>query len=563
MTCIRVSDGVDHYSVSNERQYNSVTPSVSLLDLPKDIVDKIIYYLTQGVIDLSSKKYNNQVSKLPEFTLELNHLIPNYSSLLALSSTCIALRIYLGKVVFRSLSLIRKNQTDAIFALPKSFENFSIKDQYYRELIREVLFRNFHDCSVSDLAKTGFKIINGDTNFKSRYQRQFSLVNYVEYLECDRALMTSNYLSIFPNIKQLKLLDEIFELSEIDLSIPSTIEMVSMNIGQLKNPPLASMLPQLTRLDLFIDFNELHDDLLTTIIENFNKPLRLTVLNLFLTETSSIKYQCIENILRYVSTNETLKELSLRLTRRKFQTYEASDWDTIKNTNFLEPLIYSNIERFSIDTVFLKYLALDDRNIQAYSTPSTQNNHLTLLQSSLAVTLFQGVEKAKLLKIIPSLQVNHISFKYNGKFYEPHLIALQAMLDLIKTLADPLGINYRDIKSVNIEQCWSADEESVIRNGLQDLIYPLTPNEDQEDLGSNNARKLKQKLDCSKPWDRSVFNSPRFRMPVTFRVSYKNQIELKVDDRNLESSFWSQESSLIELEQYSRKQKALSNIWKQ
>lgn len=484
-----------------------------LEELPNDVINRIIWYLSNKLIDLSSKIPNKHHDKFPEFTYELNHFIPLYEDILSLSSTCVYFRKILGPVLFSDLSILRDNQMDTVLKYERPF----FYDEWfnYANLITFTLRRNFELCkmSVEDAGSSNPNI--------SRYQQEFSMNNYVTYLEVNRYLM--NQIDLFPNVKYLKVLD-----NYVDPNSPISglkIEMLAINVIHLmKNGLLASLLPSLKRLDLFMDLSIELKRSYGLMFDNLIKQLevhnQISQLNVFL---AHYLYLYTERILKLISTiceTSQLQKFSLRTQKFSYESLpsEAHDlwWDksSINSTNMFKSLFRcNNLNQITVDeSVFRRF---SDDFINGFR--KTPIIFTLVVDRGFPINFEQ--HKTSLRKVIRNLSVTHLNVQYINDF------GLN-LLDVVEQwLESPLT-------TVTIEEAWRDEDDEIIKKLLERVPYCCVPGQNLKDF---------------KPWTRVPENSPSYRIPKTYTVNGQRLLQMDQADTSITNTFWSVETSLLEL----------------
>lgn len=507
-------------------------PIDSLTALPIDIHNHIIEYLT---IPPESVPFSFDTCYNPD--------------LINLSSTCTFFRQYLGPRIFPHISLVRTNHVDSILSVPKSFEAFSAKHEYYRQLIRETLYLNFSECTNSELAKGGFRLVK-DSKEASRYQDQFCIVSSVRYLECGKELITSGNINLFNSIVCLKLLDNAIGSTDVVLKLPY-LKYLALNIINLS--VFKSIIPQLVRLDLFIDFSEAtieHLTQLSTILGNCH----IAELNIFLSESSAIIYKPVVDIIA-ASFTPNLKKLGLRVIRRSFNHYSTIDHDIIDDNDMilLDCLRNSQLTHFTIDESFLDFVNIYGTwSSEASSSSIEIPRILTIVDPSVIVPRILDSTKIKLEIIVNLLNITHLNLQYGDPMSQSDVSALSQLSDFV--LFYYLRHN-RWINTVSVQQVWSTANESVLRDLIRDSMFEYQQNKDIQEL---------RKLNGFRPWHRLPFNTPNFKEYHQYEVKHSgNDVSLArvLSDNYVPNNFWSLETTLCELEQYGRKERKLSSIW--
>lgn len=521
--------------------------SPSLLDLPLETIYEIILHLGGGQIKLNANKLGCEAADVSVFVV--NKYLPHFKDIISLSTTCIFLRKLLGSCIFTHVSLVRKDQTDAILSTPPAAgsRRNSKEKEYHRQLIREVLERGFRECSNSELARKSYR---ADESFKSRYD-SFSMNNFVEYIEGGRELFSED-MKYFPNVKTLKVLDSTFNetygtpTSDQKLlllkNIPSNLTYLSLNIINLDL--VKDIIPLVRRLDLFIDFNEIEKYHLKELSTIFKGKCTIKECNLFVSRDSCIVHTSFLELIDDMC-GKNLDKLSIRVVKRSIREdfFSRSDYwadESIEESSycgnwFVSSLCKStNLKLLTIDVGIISYLKFSGEPIPNY-IPRKEFTFM-IVHPTLILPDFGRTLRHKICLMIQLLGVSNISLQYGDPLSQSDLTALR----LITHFVSHLKSYDVYLKHVAIEQCWSTREETVLRDHIRDAI-------------TSGDRK---KIQLFQPWGSLTFNSPKFRRPTSAQVVYENNdIKFRFDHSSpneVSDNFWMAEASLLELEQYTR-----------
>lgn len=595
-------------------------PTAGFLDLPEEIIYEIITWLTKRVVNTRGKADPAiEGNDTPDYVFVPNlvRIGEYYKDALLLSSTCSYLRVLLGPFLFESTSLVRKNQLDAVLCNPKPLEVYSDSKRYHREYFKEILGTNFSECSKADLARDSFKIaVNGDESFQSKFQKLVSMNNFVEYLECNNASLKNHDLSYFPKLRNLKILDsglcdtneEIFLLSNIP-----NLKYLAVTATALKHSSVNSCVPRLKRLDLLCDFNELNPGCdIKEITASFNQvSCDLQELNVFVNLTYALTYsEVLELVQTVVKQCKELKSITFRLTRRRGVSLEqGTAWKIFDSGSngayFIDTLnLCQKLRFFSVDLQLLEamdYLNILDLNYQVReartSSHSTRLNKIsfTLIDPSLSTPKFVVRSRNIVSYVVQALQVGDLHFHYGEVVEQCHLQSLNVVTNFVEFLSIPHGSSslYDGISRISTEKCWSVSDDTCRREHYHKLLLELG----DKHITRERRAQIQQKISSCFAWTRISYNSPRYRIKEFFDVHYalmpllnyfqlfsehnlvrelnlteipELQLEVTIPSIKLSatpakepiySTFWSVESSLVDMEQYSLKQKKLSRIW--
>ncbi|KAI5952824.1 hypothetical protein KGF54_003691 [Candida jiufengensis] len=536
--------------------------------LPSEILNNIIYWLSNGQISLDSNS-----SRFPEHTYIINRERCGdcYQNLLSLSSVNSNLRQYLSGVLFQNISIIRKNQIDSLLCSPKTQELFSDKMTYHREFFSELINKNIESCNNSELAKSGFKNhYIGDHRFKSRYQEVLCLCNYVKYLECDNSMLSNEDLKMFPSLNELKILDEaIVTTIPLQFNLPK-LSYLAVHIQTLQlTPMLLHTLPSLKRLDLFVCYGDIPTKQGLDVLIDFinSNQIELEEFVLFLDNAFTIAYTETIRLLESIVTLN-LKKLTIRVNRRKLSpTHYDNDHALFPGYAGDELLkVFSQPIDILLDVSILEFIKFhpDTINNSEYFD-STISKTLTIVDRTVTGPQMSFNLRETLGVIVRLSGINQLSFQYGETLEESHLHVLKIVTDFVQWMVNPIlnkNVGYFGLHKILIEKCWSYSDDSIIREYLMDMI---------------DKEKYKYKINASTIWTKTAFNSPRYRIKDSYDISYGKSSGYSVMDNNgyfvgtsqqsidkanfITSNdkkdqrlkgdyFWSIEASLCDFEQY-------------
>lgn len=517
--------------------------SPSLLDLPLDIIYEIIFYATEGQVKLISNELTCEAADVSVFVV--NKYLPHFKDILALSTTCVLFRKLLGTCLFTHVSFVRKDQTDAILSTP-SPPNPSLKSkekEYRRQLIREVLERGFQECSNSEQAKRSYKV---DSSFKSRYE-SFSMNNFVKYVEGGKELINED-MKYFPNTETFKILDSAFGDNDNDQTLKlrssmSNLDFLSLNLINID--VVKHLIPKVKRLDLFIDFNELERYHVNELSKIFKGQCEIKELSLFVSEDYCV---CHEPFIRLIDDvcGQKLEKLSIREVRRSIRISHYHRSENYWGSEIPEVYYYcgdwfvasidrcSTLKLLTMDVDIFRYFEFSGET--AVGEIPRKDLTLVLVHPTLVVPDFQLPLKHFICFVIELLGILNVSLQYGDPLSQSDLTALRLITQLVAYLK-----HYRvTLNNVSIEQCWSTREEMVLRDYIRDAI----------------TQGDKAKIQLFQPWGILNLNSPKFRRPTSAQVIYQgDDVKFRFDHssyNDVSKSFWMAETSLLELEQYTR-----------
>ncbi|ODV77053.1 uncharacterized protein CANTADRAFT_34704, partial [Suhomyces tanzawaensis NRRL Y-17324] len=517
----------------------------------------------------------------PSYTLVLNHLRvgPRYASLVALSSTCSYLRKVLGPLLFANLSLVRENQIDVVLATPAVMQQYSDKKRYHREFIKEVLHTNITECANAELAKTSFRAgINGDPSFQCNYQTSLGINNYITYVECDNSTVQGPDLALFPRLEALKVLDtsmaEPTDVSTAPLYRQlAALRFLSINASTLVHARgLESVLPQLTRLDLGLDFDDMDPVAGLGGLRDAFKSSRLRELNLFIDRSPSvayveflafiqhIAYQCKELCSLYIRVIRKQKPMAAprQTAKGRWSVHQGRPLGSVY-VEFLSKL--GHLRNVGFDLAILRMFEFSAEPSTESTKPAAELS-LTIVNVALTGTRLERGPLSGLVRFIRALKVTEIRLQYGEVVDNSHLQALTMLTGLVSVVCSSETYPYYDgLQRVSLERCWSVSDDSFRRRYYY-VDLDLLPQSDHQ---------LRAKLAAATVWGRTQFNSPRYKVRESFQVvhtehhDHRSSPHLKASDDGTNRygssrAFWSVETSLAELEQYGVVQRH-SQLW--
>ncbi|KAG7660520.1 uncharacterized protein J8A68_005939 [[Candida] subhashii] len=548
-------------------------------DLPLDIIDEIIYWLTEGEVNLHSSNKTVNDKNIPNYSFCLNKIRCQgfHFELISLSSTCSFFRQRLGPVIFRNLSLVRENQIDSALSSPKNRELYSDKKTYIRQFFRELLEVNAINCSTTDLARNSFKeYIRGDKQFKSRFESQFAINNFVTYLECDNSTLKYETLSLFPQLEALKVLDEAsVELNLGEVNLPR-LEYLAINARTLTNTPgILGSLKRIKRLDLLLDYSEFRNqEAIRSIMNQLERGNILQELVLFLNSEFGIYNADTIGLLASVVDNGNVKRITIRSKRRKFYGDPRDNqrpWPLYKG--FVGDRILQlirGVEEVILDMCVLGALRFhpDTYSIEAPSVnrDSLMEKKLTLVDPVSSIQFPSNV-KENILILMHNCLFTEFNFQYGESLADEHHRVLRLVTDFVYKMSSSYDDTpYSGLRQLSIEKCWSLADDSIKREYIGNLI------KDSKESKNLTKRTMQQlRLDDIAVWNKTPFNSPSYRVRDTYDIVYQD-LEARInepvqvitfisrDERSINRSFWSVETSLVDFEQYSTHQRK-SFLW--
>lgn len=565
---------------------SSLPRILSLTELPDEILNKIIDYLCT---DQVTPRSNNSKSLIgfPKYTYILNHIRIGslYHDILALSSTCTYFRKRLAPILFQSLSLVRTNQVDAVLESPKSQQLFSDTKTIQQHFMKELIVNNIEQCERAATTWTSFQTNTFDDKmFKSRYGKYLMMTRFANYLECDNSFLNGEGIRLFSNLTALKVLDigegAVF-MSNFELA---NLRYLAINAQTLiYSPQFLRIVPKLNRLDLFLDYGNLPSLVgIRPLIQQFRTFSQLTELVLLLNNPFTIAYLDTIKLLETISKNASnFAKLTIRYIRRNNEsTVDQSGWELYQGRIGGKLLkIFKNLTDLIIDISILDLIKFDP---ETYSSPVLYTDHLmekriTLVDEVVVGPNIDSTTREIAGVIIRHCQFTHLFFQYGESIEESHLHVLKLLTDFVGWLSNghlDQSRNYLGIRQISLEKCWSMTDDSLLR----DIIGSFIKSKSESDLSA---------LQKVYPWTTTINNSPRYKDIDSYNINYVEEAGLSITDsrgyfigvsdqdadrpqfttvdkksgiQTINMEFWSGESSLLDFEQYSIRQRR-SLLW--
>lgn len=565
---------------------SSLPRILSLIELPDEILNKIIDYLCT---DQVTPRSNNSKSLIgfPKYTYILNHIRIGslYHDILALSSTCTYFRKRLAPILFQSLSLVRTNQVDAVLESPKSQQLFSDTKTIQQHFMKELIVNNIEQCERAATTWTSFQTNTFDDKmFKSRYGKYLMMTRFVNYLECDNSFLNGEGIRLFSNLTALKVLDigegAVF-MSNFELA---NLRYLAINAQTLiYSPQFLRIVPKLNRLDLFLDYGNLPSLVgIRPLIQQFRTFSQLTELVLLLNNPFTIAYLDTIKLLETISKNASnFAKLTIRYIRRNNEsTVDQSGWELYQGRIGGKLLkVFKNLTDLIIDISILDLIKFDP---ETYSSPVLYTDHLmekriTLVDEVVVGPNIDSTTREIAGVIIRHCQFTHLFFQYGESIEESHLHVLKLLTDFVGWLSNghlDQSRTYLGIRQISLEKCWSMTDDSLLR----DIIGSFIKSKSESDLSA---------LQKVYPWTTTINNSPRYKDIDSYNINYVEEAGLSITDsrgyfigvsdqdadrpqfttvdkksgiQTINMEFWSGESSLLDFEQYSIRQRR-SLLW--
>lgn len=552
---------------------NILAPLIEVL--PLEILDRIVEWLSEGQVNICGLSKDSE--RFPPYTYITNNERCNgcYRDLLSLSSTSRTMRIKVGGVLFRNISLVRQNQIDSVLSTPRSRQLYSDEKAYHREFIKEVISGNIENCSKSELARSSFKHhIIGDQNFKCYYENRLSLCNFVRYLECGNEVLNSTELMMFPNLTELRILEECVNSKiQSKIEVPK-LEYLAVHAQTLQmSEALLDSLNSLRRLDLFLNYSDIPATIgVQGILKHLlqHAPIFEEVA-VFLEQPYNLCYTETMRLLELVASSPQLRKLTIRVKRRKSPLQLGQgDYEVYLDYIGDELLsIFESVEILIIDISLLNVIKLNPTLEISNQGIPLRGKQIILVDRAVLGPKLSLTQKEVLGAIIKRCGITSFSYYYGEALEESHLHVLNIVTDFICWMIDPIssrGQRYEGLEMVYIEKCWSITDDSAIREFIHKSMM--------SDLTRSSINHIKV-------WDRLVLNSPRYKKREDFELFIGEQQLYNVTTnegyfigssnmptnavtittshatglRHAENYFWSTETSLCDFEQYCIRQR--------
>lgn len=410
------------------------------------LLDDVIYRIISYLL----------LTRLPGDILIPSNKIENLDCLISLSSTCRRIRHLVAPFIFKHVSF-RNGYTDYIL-------------------------RSKSEVKIP-------KIDGFTTDFPS----------YPAYVES--TTWTINY----PNANTVKGLAYDFSVL-VPIQLPN-LQFLSINVKNIG--PFLLIVPQLTRLDLLVDFTDSLGP-----IESLCKALessRLHELNLFIKPRAAVRYSLTTNLVHSV---KKLNVLGIREVRG--QDFGNANYETDDNV-FLD---LPQLEFLTIDLSFLQFEFNFSQGVLRKACT------LVLVEPSLVVPQFQPQAQLNIQRISSYLGVTHINLQYGDPMIHSDLSALNILQRFLES--------YNKIKTVSVYQSWSTINETIIRE--------------------SNASVM--------PWEKLDINTPNFRVYFEYQVNYERVSLIPTPKTSrVQDIFQSSELSFVELGLYGQRPKKRSSLW--
>ncbi|KAK6201117.1 uncharacterized protein RJT21DRAFT_31723 [Scheffersomyces amazonensis] len=560
------------------------TVEMSLADFPIEILQLIIGWLTQGNVDIYNKEgvvYRDGLYPLFVYNLNQIRCVGHYQDLISLSSTCTKFRRLLGPFIFKNFSLIRLNNVDVILGSHwGQSELFSDKKKYNREFMKELLAINSENCLISDLARTSFKQgIIGDSSQQSRYNREFSINNFITYLEVDSTMLVGSNLSQFHNLTSLKILDTAY-FDFYTYTLPPLENLTELSIRGDILSTLQYIPPSLKRLDVMLVLLQKEClDAIETLHDTFEtKLLNLVELNMFFDTREALNYDEILNLLEIVADNcLKLENINFRKLRRNVNIDSEFSNSIYNSLNFYKIVKkFENIRHIGIDVKILNTIMDDTLFVDRLKLTNRANLPLANMGLQRSMTVFDysttspilTTNAIKLLSdIIRCIGITEFNFQFNESHNRSRDNAINLVLSVVSFQTQ---IYSKQLEKVSIMPCWSLTDGHLKRSFYRDCIIKNNELPNKVWQQSLASALIGDKISCtnsSKFKDKEIFDVIYLEhildgylgfppSPVIFQAKLQpcednEENNLNQNQYSTSRSFWSVETSLSEMEHYS------------
>lgn len=552
---------------------------MSLLLFPDEVIHEIVGLLTSArdfllVEDL----VENSHPPLLALTSPDNH--PVLQHVVALSSTCVRLRILCGHVLFATVSLVRQSEIDAILAYSTRMDKWSDSKGLLRRFMKEILETGFRRCAREELARLSFRpSVNGDRHFWSNYQRNFSANNYVTELEITNETLRNDDLVMFPALASLKVLDKPLD-APVHLALSGGnfgchLSTLAINLETLLGCEyLLQLLPQLAALDVICDTNSLvPGDSLARLKTAFGPRSNLSAFTFFVTDPDLLLYREFLDLFKHILATGPVETFTLRLTRKVGHRASAQTWELLDSPQRSGPEFINALNSStSLSSVTIDFDLLSKLQ---FPVPFHIANHKSQPRSSMCFSLIDySLSVPKLLfrpreivaNMIQALGATEVVFIYGEVIDQSHLHAIGVMSNLLVCLASDVRrpTPYFGVRKVSMEKAWSMSDDALVRHHYETLIDKF----EAAEKGGARKKELAAKILHVSIRDHHDFASPRYRRREEYLVVTQDcgpgtvmPIMLPVLELLSRDHFWAAEASLRDLEHYCMREKSLSSIW--
>lgn len=547
---------------------------MSLNTLPDEIIHDIVFWVSDGDLDLNSYQDNARCgnSARPAFSFLPNSTrFHNFSDLLSLSSTSRRFRESLGPGLFSFLSMVRWSEIDSVLDYPSRMDRLSDCKELRRLFFKELIQHNWQHCQYADSARASFRCFY-DSSF---YRNNLSINNFVEHLEsCNEALQSSEVASgLFPNLRHLKVLDHAMPPGR-QVRVPQ-LESLAINFASILNcDGLLDLVPGLRRLDVICDVNDLQPNhtMQTVVLRFAATGIKLEHFNFFVNDSDVLRYKDFLQLFDFLLSQNCILLMSLRRTRRHST---GSQWDVIEGANgpaFIASLQgCRTLRRFTVDFSFINGLVFPTDYVCSPppQLPGDEEVSFTLVDSSLSVPKLLFRPREIVGNLVQGIGANHIMLAYGEVIDQAHLHAIGLMSNLLLYLQSATGTKsaYTRVRRVSLEKMWSMADDTLVRSHDEKLM-------DSWELHGRDKHadgRLWRAIVEAHRHQTFLFNSPRYRKTEHFTVlteagdgGDESSVPImlpQINGKPLPNWFHSVESSLRDLEHYCFRDKALSSIW--
>lgn len=480
-----------------------------LLRLPDEILHRVLWFVTDGQVDL-----NGPANTCNRFSRALPP-----PEVVALLQCCARLRVKLAPLIFDYVSLVRTNEVDTIMANSRDAQVFSDDKVLDLKFMRDVVEHNHGRCGS-----------------RSRYSSSLAANLFVRVLEITNTVFVERKLRWFPNLTSLKVLDVHHQspiAGHVFRKLPH-LTSLSIPLGTLAVVVgLPRLLQQLENLELLCDFAQITPDMVHLVADAMAGASlgRLVILT---NEPNCLMYTEFVTLLAQLGTTQ----LHMRLVRATFT--HVNHWE-------IHPDPYNAVAS-TLAKLPLRHLSFDVKlfsSMKKVGSPSPGTSLFSLTLVDRTPNSLMGNTQDIIGLLISLLGVKHINYMYGRVleqqgFYNYHNLTM---------FVGHLASTYKGIVSCSTEEYWSPIEVADVRDHLEKHIDWYL----RADASQRKAAKRALDAACV------VHTSNNTDV---FSAEY-NELVVFVPSKNKHHNheFWQVEALLKEMEQYCLKAKPRSRLW--
>lgn len=532
----------------------------SLVDLSEDVLSEIALWLCPDLKEST-----------PDWCFSQNSLwydADEFHDLILLSETCRMLRRVLGRRIFSNASLVRFNEELSILRVPNS--QTKEEEEHIMSLLHQLL------------------ALDTDSTFN----------NFIEYLEAPVSIVQNPLFGYqFPRLKALKVFAtgdqcakavEIYATNDDAITPLINVEYLGTNALVIFNTPcLLASVGCLRRLDLLIDLSELTPETeiasIATALERH--PGSLTELNLFMTSIEAFTHKEVLSLVAAAA--PLLVKLTIRTVRRAHIFAPKAEWDvgSVTGREILQ-LINQKCDCLQLLTVGDEMFTCFQFVLPGLQYCRKRPLHLTYVRRPPTSFAFQGQDNLVAFTVGVGATAFHLLY------FETELLRHHNQIDLLLVLLSMVSLeySYQKIQLVSVENCWSYENDGIMRAKFENKTDFINASGDQK-------RQMRRQLAAVHPWTRLPLNTPYHKQKEEYNVSYYAkgleqysellaqlwrltqgftamilassnaplpQLHPVSDTAEMDECrrhFWGLETALLELEQYCLREKKRSSLW--